>query len=216
MNANPIHPATGKPITETDLDADFGGAEADKPWRKPGTDMTDFFNYGFDEFTWASYCLKQRSVRKGVEKEKDQQKEMMAFLNSAGGAAVPGMPPMPGMPQQQGGAVAQQGGEIPGMPGMPGMPTMEQMASIMNAMGAQGLDVTKMDEANFAQHMQAYMSGAQQQGGVGQSQGQMGYGGQEQGYGPQVGGQQQMGYGSGYNQRGGTFGGRGRGGRNRW
>ncbi|UYV81037.1 hypothetical protein LAZ67_19002593 [Cordylochernes scorpioides] len=27
----------------------------DKPWRKPGADITDYFNYGFNEDTWRSY-----------------------------------------------------------------------------------------------------------------------------------------------------------------
>jgi len=48
----------------------------DKPWRKPGihtvrtcvlivgADPSDYFNYGFDEFTWAAYCAKQTNLRK--------------------------------------------------------------------------------------------------------------------------------------------------------
>lgn len=28
----------------------------DKPWRKPGADLTDYFNYGFNEVTWRNYC----------------------------------------------------------------------------------------------------------------------------------------------------------------
>jgi pre-mRNA 3'-end-processing factor FIP1 len=45
----------------------------DKPWRKPGSsllnvsklgaDASDYFNYGFDEFTWAAYCSKQTNLR---------------------------------------------------------------------------------------------------------------------------------------------------------
>ncbi|GIY07915.1 pre-mRNA 3'-end-processing factor FIP1 [Caerostris darwini] len=30
----------------------------DKPWRKPGADITDYFNYGFNEDTWKAYCEK--------------------------------------------------------------------------------------------------------------------------------------------------------------
>lgn len=29
----------------------------DKPWRKPGADITDYFNYGFNEDTWRVCCL---------------------------------------------------------------------------------------------------------------------------------------------------------------
>lgn len=35
----------------------------DKPWRKPGADITDYFNYGFNEDTWKAYCEKQRKLR---------------------------------------------------------------------------------------------------------------------------------------------------------
>nr|CAD7586468.1 unnamed protein product [Timema genevievae] len=35
----------------------------DKPWRKPGADITDYFNYGFNEDTWRAYCERQKRVR---------------------------------------------------------------------------------------------------------------------------------------------------------
>jgi pre-mRNA 3'-end-processing factor FIP1 len=35
----------------------------EKPWRKPGADVTDYFNYGFDEFTWTAYTSKQTNLR---------------------------------------------------------------------------------------------------------------------------------------------------------
>jgi len=35
----------------------------DKPWRKPGADITDFFNYGFTEDTWRAYCDRQKRIR---------------------------------------------------------------------------------------------------------------------------------------------------------
>ena len=34
-----------------------------KPWRAPGVDVSDYFNYGFDEFTWLAYCHKQDKLR---------------------------------------------------------------------------------------------------------------------------------------------------------
>lgn len=37
----------------------------DKPWRKPGADITDYFNYGFTEETWAAYCARQKRMRVG-------------------------------------------------------------------------------------------------------------------------------------------------------
>ncbi len=36
----------------------------DKPWRKPGADLSDWFNYGFNEETWQAYCAKQMQLRR--------------------------------------------------------------------------------------------------------------------------------------------------------
>lgn len=41
----------------------------DKPWLKPGADITDYFNYGFTERTWRKYCEMQREMRAFVERE---------------------------------------------------------------------------------------------------------------------------------------------------
>lgn len=35
----------------------------DKPWRQPGADITDYFNYGFNEETWRAYCERQKKMR---------------------------------------------------------------------------------------------------------------------------------------------------------
>jgi len=48
----------GMPVKEFDLDSII-----DKPWRKPGADITDYFNYGFNELTWKAYCTKQQNLR---------------------------------------------------------------------------------------------------------------------------------------------------------
>lgn len=37
---------------------------ADKPWRLPGADLTDYFNFGFDEVSWTLYCSKQEQLRR--------------------------------------------------------------------------------------------------------------------------------------------------------
>lgn len=48
----------GVPITE------FNMAELEeKPWRKPGADISDYFNYGFNEETWFRYCERQKRMR---------------------------------------------------------------------------------------------------------------------------------------------------------
>lgn len=53
---------TNNGIPTYDYDLDSLQAE-DKPWRKPGADITDYFNYGFNEDTWQQYCEKQRRLR---------------------------------------------------------------------------------------------------------------------------------------------------------
>lgn len=35
----------------------------DKPWLKPGANISDYFNYGFTERTWMKYCEMQRENR---------------------------------------------------------------------------------------------------------------------------------------------------------
>jgi len=210
VNANPTHPATGKPLLSTDFDSDFL-AEDEKPWRRPHTDLTDYFNYGFDEFTWASYCLKQQEVRKEVTDQKKQLEDMQAFLTMGGLPALPGGPAA--APTQSVPAPTSGGGGAGAIPGLPGMPdfSAELMQGMLSSMIAQGLDPSAMDPMAFMQHAQSMMGGGQGGPGGGQQTSQ-GFAGPPQGhgYGGQGSNQQQMGYG-GYNQHGG-YGGRGRGG----
>lgn len=48
----------GQPAHEFSIDS-----LDEKPWRKPGADITDYFNYGFNEETWRAYCERQKRVR---------------------------------------------------------------------------------------------------------------------------------------------------------
>ncbi|KAL8830445.1 MAG: hypothetical protein Q9170_005728 [Blastenia crenularia] len=169
VDAKPIHGPTGKLITEVDMDADF--SEDEKPWRRPGSDMTDYFNYGFDEFTWASYCLKQDTLRREVADTKKQMEDMQNFMNMPGG-----MPPMPGMPAASGGQPA-----MPPMPGMEGIPP--ELQQMMQSMISQGMDPTQISPEMMMQMMGGQGAGNQAQGqnyGGGQNFGQQG---QNQGYG---------------------------------
>ncbi|XP_071750176.1 uncharacterized protein [Lepeophtheirus salmonis] len=50
----------GVPAHELDIDS-----LDEKPWKKPGADITDYFNYGFTEETWQAYCNRQRKMRVG-------------------------------------------------------------------------------------------------------------------------------------------------------
>lgn len=199
VNVNPIHPGTGKPITQVNIDEDL--PDSDKPWRKPGTDISDYFNYGFDEFTWALYASKQETVRGefGADVFAQNNKKMMEDFN---------MMMMGGMGMQGGGgAGAGAGGGAGGMQGMDGIPP--EMQAMMQQMMASGMDPSQMDPSQMA----AMFSGMQNTGGNAGAQGNQGqnfgggFGGNQGGFGYDQG---MAGGGSG---RGG-FGGRGR--RGRW
>jgi hypothetical protein len=49
----------------------------EKPWMMPGADISDYFNFGFNEDTWNSFLMRQISLRqqKILEKEKQAQLE---------------------------------------------------------------------------------------------------------------------------------------------
>jgi len=47
-----------KSVFEFDIDS-----LEDKPWRKSGVDITDYFNYGFNEESWRAYSEKQAQMR---------------------------------------------------------------------------------------------------------------------------------------------------------
>ncbi|EMD42254.1 hypothetical protein CERSUDRAFT_110784 [Gelatoporia subvermispora B] len=56
---DPTAPGTldGRSILDVDL-----AALAEKPWRRPGSDVSDWFNYGFDELSWEAYCYRRREI----------------------------------------------------------------------------------------------------------------------------------------------------------
>ncbi|XP_069842152.1 pre-mRNA 3'-end-processing factor FIP1-like isoform X3 [Dendropsophus ebraccatus] len=60
----------GLPVLEVDLDS-----FEEKPWRKPGADLSDYFNYGFNEATWKVYCEKQRRLQLGLDNTYPHSKE---------------------------------------------------------------------------------------------------------------------------------------------
>ncbi|RYO72447.1 hypothetical protein AA0113_g1143 [Alternaria arborescens] len=187
VNGNPVYPPQGKEILSVDIDADL--AEEQKIWRRPGEDQSDYFNYGFDEFTWELYRQRQVSMANTLQGQKNDMAQMQAMM---GGGPMPGMPGMGAGPQGNGGP----GGAPPTGPGGggnamgPGGMNEQQMQMMMQDMMAQGMDPSQMDFASFMQ-----MAG----------QGMGGFGG---GPGGQQGGGFQQGHQGG--GRGGR-GGRGRG-----
>ncbi|KAJ7392989.1 pre-mRNA 3-end-processing factor fip1l1 [Desmophyllum pertusum] len=65
IDVDAVGTVNGVSVHEFDLDS-----VDDKPWRKPGADITDYFNYGFTEDTWKQYCEKQRRMRMELQMPK--------------------------------------------------------------------------------------------------------------------------------------------------
>jgi len=192
VNEIPIWQPKGKLITEVDLDLDI--ALETKPWRVAGTDPTDFFNYGFDEFTWVQYCLRQQQMRDSVSGLKSESKQFEAMLS---GQMPPGAAPPPAV------------GGMPMMPGMPDPNNPDMMNAMMNMMQAQGLtDPSQMDFNAFMQQMGG-MQGMPGMPGAPSGPGQFGQNPQQQqqqsaqSYGGGYGGQNmhQQGPAQGYGQQ---------------
>ena len=141
ININPQPELNGKPQFQVNLEEDY----EQKPWRAPGADPSDYFNYGFDEFTWAAYCDKQSNLKEEYTAEKVMQRmtgnmDMMSMMSMMGmgmmgmtpemmvGGFNPSQPQPQSQPQQQN--FNQFPGQIPGagqympMPGIlpPGIP----------------------------------------------------------------------------------------------
>jgi pre-mRNA 3'-end-processing factor FIP1 len=57
IDLNAVGVFDGRSILEVDL-----SAMTDKPWRRPGSDISDWFNYGFDELSWETYCIRRRDL----------------------------------------------------------------------------------------------------------------------------------------------------------
>ncbi|XP_063985657.1 pre-mRNA 3'-end-processing factor FIP1-like [Diachasmimorpha longicaudata] len=62
----------------------------DKPWRQPGADITDYFNYGFNEETWRAYCERQKRMR---------SESGVGLILNAGGGIGSGVPNSARVPQ---------------------------------------------------------------------------------------------------------------------
>jgi len=158
VNAKPVYPPAGKAITALDIDADL--PDNDKPWRRPGADVSDFFNYGFDEFTWALYATKQENLRSEFSADKVAQnnKKMMEEMSS--------MMMMGGMPM----------GGMPGMAAPDGNAmTPEMMTMMQQMMGGAGMDQNQM--GGFPQGYGGFDQGNMNAGGAAGGRGNFGGGG---------------------------------------
>lgn len=61
----------GQPVTEIDPEV-----LKEKPWRQPGANLSDYFNYGFNESTWMEYLQRQEKTRQ----EYNPRKILMGLL----------------------------------------------------------------------------------------------------------------------------------------
>ncbi|KAF7307263.1 Fip1 domain-containing protein [Mycena indigotica] len=130
VTAPPSHPAIDPTVMGTTdgraiIDVDLS-AMTDKAWRRPGSDISDWFNYGFDELSWEAYCYRRRDLGElanvlktnvlnfsGLNDDQlialptDARTMVMtgtqAMMNGAmNGAVVPGGPGMMGMMDMSG------------------------------------------------------------------------------------------------------------------
>ena len=62
----------------------------DRPWRKPGADITDYFNYGFTEETWNTYCERQKKLRAEFTSQAAVNKALFSNIYLANPLSMPG------------------------------------------------------------------------------------------------------------------------------
>ncbi|KAH3663864.1 hypothetical protein OGAPHI_005267 [Ogataea philodendri] len=117
LDVNQVASYNGQPITQLSLDE-----LNEKPWRLPGADISDYFNFGFDELSWLAYCSKQDKLRAEFNPSK--------LINDliASGSIPPSLSGLLGaMPGGMPGANGQAGMPPPFMMGMPPFMPMPNM-----------------------------------------------------------------------------------------
>ncbi|KYM78376.1 Pre-mRNA 3'-end-processing factor FIP1 [Atta colombica] len=99
----------------------------DKPWRQPGADITDYFNYGFNEDTWRAYCERQKRMR--------SESGVGLVLNAGSGSSNPSGMRMPQV------AITNDNSKYSGImgPKRAGPPPGRKMAGTIDVIGSSGL-----------------------------------------------------------------------------
>ncbi|KYQ58062.1 Pre-mRNA 3'-end-processing factor FIP1 [Trachymyrmex zeteki] len=99
----------------------------DKPWRQPGADITDYFNYGFNEDTWRAYCERQKRMR--------SESGVGLVLNAGSGGGNPSGMRMPQV------AITNDNSKYSGImgPKRAGPPPGRKMAGTIDVIGSSGL-----------------------------------------------------------------------------
>ena len=67
-------------LSAFDIDLD---ALEEKPWRQPGVDLTEYFNYGFNEAAWRDYAERQLRLRMEEGKGPAPPPPPVAAINAA-------------------------------------------------------------------------------------------------------------------------------------
>ncbi|XP_020289849.1 pre-mRNA 3'-end-processing factor FIP1 isoform X2 [Pseudomyrmex gracilis] len=99
----------------------------DKPWRQPGADITDYFNYGFNEETWRAYCERQKRMR--------SESGVGLILNTGSGGGNPNSIRVPQV------AITNDNSKYSGISGpkRAGPPPGRKMAGTIDVIGSSGL-----------------------------------------------------------------------------
>ena len=130
------------PVTQLSLDE-----LKDKPWRLPGADISDYFNFGFDEISWRAYCAKNEKMRNDFNPGKVIT-ELLAVGSipptlsqimpngASGSGSTPGSMPPPFMMG------------MPGFMGMPNMPNMPNMSNMPNMPNMPNMNMPNMNGMN--------------------------------------------------------------------
>ncbi|KAI0706301.1 hypothetical protein C8T65DRAFT_652290 [Cerioporus squamosus] len=197
--APPSHPSIN-PISPRSVDLN---ALADKPWRRPGSDISDWFNYGFDEISWEAYCYRRRELSDLAGMLKNNvvnfagmsEDQLIALPPEVRAMVMAGATTV-----MAGGGGGGGGGMMPpgagmNMNGGPMMNQMMNMGGMMNPMMEMGVG---MGDMGMMQEGGAGGGGGPQGGGQGTPEGQVGMGmGVGEGFGPGGGpqGQGMMGMG---------------------
>ncbi|KAJ7024377.1 hypothetical protein C8F04DRAFT_1223466 [Mycena alexandri] len=181
--APPSHPAIDPNVTGTMegrsiIDVDLNSM-TDKAWRRAGSDISDWFNYGFDELSWEAYCYRRRDLGELANVLKTN------VLNFSGMAEdqLTVLPPEVRQMVMTGTTAMMNGAANPAMMG-------QGMMMDMGMMGPMGMGMN----GDMGMNPQMMQMGMQEGGGHGPGQGQVGPGGNGGGA-PEQGGMMQDGSG---------------------
>lgn len=166
-NPTGIIPSTGTSVYDVDV-AQFEGSG--QMWRRPGSDISDWFNYGFDEVTYPKF-LKYRQ---------DMEQGRAALVRTRSGFTLTVQAQMGNMNQMT--PEVAQLLHLP-MGQMNNMQQLQMQQQMQQMMAMQGMDQAMFMQMQQMQNMQNQQQG---QGGPGQTDGQgQPHGEQEEGSIPQ-------------------------------